>query len=122
MTVITKAAPAVMNYDPNFTLCGRMADQTVRLTFGQWEYRTTMDVVVGGNTNGLRVIECAVEFAYEKLETIPFFNDETGKNDEMSVIHLGNLECKDDDLRGEDWLKDMLIGAEIVNIEPEAKQ
>lgn len=24
----------VMNYDPNYTLCGRMADQTVRLTFG----------------------------------------------------------------------------------------
>lgn len=112
----------VMNYDPNYTLCGRMADQTVRLTFGQWEYRTTMDVVVGGNTNGLSVIECAVDFAYEKLETIPFFNDETGENDEMAVIHLGNLECKDDDLRGEEWLKDMLIGAEIINIEPEAKQ
>ncbi|EPB0159049.1 DUF5406 family protein, partial [Escherichia coli] len=26
--------PQIMNYDPNLTSCGRMAKQTVRLTFG----------------------------------------------------------------------------------------
>ncbi|WP_249509223.1 DUF5406 family protein, partial [Escherichia coli] len=31
--------PQIMNYDPNLTSCGRMAKQTVRLTFGLWEYR-----------------------------------------------------------------------------------
>lgn len=112
----------VMNYDPNYTLCGRMADQTVRLTFGQWEYRTTMDVVVGGNCNGLSVIECAVGLAYEQLGTVPFFNDDTGKDDEMAVINVGDLQCVDEGLEGEDWLKEMLIGAEIISIEPEAEQ
>lgn len=112
----------VMNYDPNYTLCGRMAKQTVRLTFGLWKYRTSMDVVVGGNCTGLSVIEYAVELAYEQLSSVPFFNGDTGGNDEMSVIHIGNLQCMDDDLRGEEWLKDMLISAEIINIEPEVKQ
>ncbi|EEQ3874799.1 DUF5406 domain-containing protein, partial [Escherichia coli] len=33
-----------MNYDPNLTLYGRMAKQTVLLTFGLWEYRETFEV------------------------------------------------------------------------------
>lgn len=122
MTVITKAAPAVMNYDPNFTLCGRMAKQTVRLTFGQWQYRGTFDVTVMGNISGQSVIKYAIENLLEDLPTVPFFNDDTGENDEMSVIHLGELECMDDDLRREEWLGDMLISAEIINIEPEVEQ
>lgn len=122
MTVITKAAPAVMNYDPNFTLCGRMAKQTVRLTFGQWQYRTSMEVVVGGNCNGLSVIECAVGLAYEQLDGVPFFNDDTAEDDLMKVINIGDLQCSDEWLEGEDWLKGMLISAEIINIEPEAEQ
>ncbi|CAI2419414.1 DUF5406 domain-containing protein [Serratia liquefaciens] len=122
MTVITKAAPALMNYDPNLTLCGRMAKQTVRLTFGQWQYRTSMEVVVGGNCNGLSVIECAIGLAYEQLGEIPFFNDDTGEDDVMAVINVGELQCMDECLEGEDWLKEMLIGAEIINIEPEAEQ
>ncbi|CVE75130.1 DUF5406 family protein [Serratia bockelmannii] len=112
----------VMNYDPNYTLCGRMVKQTVRLTFGQWKYRTSVDVVVGGNSNGFSVIETAIGVAYEQLGTIPFFNDDTGKDDEMAVINVGNLQCMDECLEGEDWLKEMLIGAEIINIEPEAEQ
>lgn len=122
MTVITKAAPAVMNYDPNFTLCGRMAKQTVRLTFGQWHYRGAFEVNVMAGISGLRVIEYAIESLLEDLPTVPFFNDDTGENDEMSVIHLGELECMDDDLRREDWLGDMLISSEIINIEPEVEQ
>lgn len=113
---------AVMNYDPNLTNCGRMATQTVRLTFGQWQYRGTFDVTVRGNISGLRVIEYAIENLLEDLPTVPFFNDDTGENDEMSVFLLGELECMDDDLRREDWLGDMLISAEIINIEPEEHQ
>lgn len=120
MTVTTQES--VMNYDPNFTMCGRVTDQTVRLTFGQWQYRTTIEIVIGGNQNGLNVIEYAVECAYDRLDTIPFFNDETGDDDEMAVIDIGALECQDEDLRRDAWLKDMLISAEIINIEPEEKQ
>ncbi|EKF2990675.1 DUF5406 family protein, partial [Escherichia coli] len=50
---------AIMNYDPNMTLCRRMARQTVRLTLGQWEYRETFEVDVVGNLTGLDVITCA---------------------------------------------------------------
>nr|MCD4237043.1 DUF5406 domain-containing protein [Escherichia coli] len=55
------AQPQIMNYDPNLTSCGRMAKQTVRLTFGLWEYRETFEVTVGGNLTGLDVISCAIE-------------------------------------------------------------
>ncbi len=122
MTTTTKATPEPMNFDPNLIMCGRMVDKTVRLTFGRWHYRTTIEIVIGGNTNGLSVIESAVESAYYRLDTIPFFNDETGENEEMAVIDFGDLECHDDGFRGGEWLKDMLISAEIIKIEPEAKQ
>ncbi|WP_244582464.1 DUF5406 family protein, partial [Escherichia coli] len=42
--------PQIMNYDPNLTSCGRMAKQTVRLTFGLWEYRET------GNDSNLLIV------------------------------------------------------------------
>ncbi|SQM81178.1 Uncharacterised protein [Escherichia coli] len=57
----------VMNYDPNLTLYGRMAKQTVLLTFGLWEYRETFEVSVGGNLTGLDVISCAIESLYATL-------------------------------------------------------
>lgn len=90
MTTTTKATPEPMNFDPNLIMCGRMVDKTVRLTFGRWHYRTTIEIVIGGNTNGLSVIESAVESAYYRLDTIPFFNDETGENEEMAVIDFGD--------------------------------
>lgn len=111
----------IMNYDPNMTLCGRMARQTVRLTFGQWQYRGSFDVAVGGNISGLSVIRSAVENLYESLPFISLYNDETGENDEIAVIHIGKLACTDEDLRGDGWLGDMLISAEIISIEPEVE-
>lgn len=108
-----------MNYDPNMTNSGRMAKQTVRLTFGQWEYRKTMEAVVGGNCTGLTVIECAVRHAYEELTT------RIWRDCKYAHIELVNkagdmLDCEDDEDRCEDWLQDMLIGAEIVAIEYDA--
>ena len=102
-----------MNYDPNLVFCGRMATQTVRLTFGQWEYRMTMDVNVGGNCRGLSVIEAAVERAYDELPDAPHAS-------EAKIIILTNadgerLDCEEDD---EDWLQNMLIAAEIIDIRP----
>lgn len=111
----------VMDYDPNLTLCGHMAKQTVRLTFGQWQYRGMFEVTVCGNITGLDVIRSAIDNLFEELPTVPFYNDETEEDDEMVVINLGSLECQDDELRGEEWLGDMLICAEIININPEAK-
>jgi len=125
---VAQAAPGatVMDYDPNLTLCGRMAKQTVRLTFGMWEYRKTIEVEVGGNCTGLWVIDCAVSIAYDQLEQRPFYNHDRKRDDSYAVIHLPHpekddeLETTDEDLRGEDWLKDMLVGAEIIAIRPDA--
>jgi len=105
-----------MNYDPNLVLCGRMATQTVRLTFGQWEYRKTMEVTVDGNLQGLSVIEAAVENALDELlkgcvedATIILVNE---KGDEL----LCELDEIDDDC-----LRDMLISAEIIDIYSKAR-
>lgn len=108
-----------MNYDPNLTNSGRMARQTVKLTFGKWMYRAEHSVLVGGNCTGLTVIESAVSallqtlYGERKFATIILTN-ESGVQ----------LVCADEELDHEDWLKDMLIGAEIIAIEaqPEEKE
>lgn len=111
----------IMNYDPNLTNSGNMAFQAVRLTFAMWDYRAVMEVTVGGNCRGLTVIDCAVENAYEKLEQRGIYCSA----DTYAVINMtkiGNpeeiLECGDDENHGEDWLKDMLVSAEIIAIVP----
>lgn len=108
-----------MNYDPNLTNSGRMAKQVVRLTFGQWQWRRTLEVTVGGNCTGFDVIDTAVNNAWEELPAADY-------DDEIARITLLNadgdeLYCEDDEGRGVDWLRDMLIAAEIVSIEPDAQ-
>ena len=104
-----------MNYDPNLTSSGNMADQKVKLTFAQWEYRVEMTATVGGNCTGLTVIRSAVGSAFD---TLPYRTD--GPHEITSIVMTNaagdTLECEDEDERGEDWLADMLIGAEIVSI------
>jgi hypothetical protein len=96
-----------MNYDPNFVLCGRMAEQHVRLTFGRWEYRKTIETVVGGNCTGLDVIECAIANVYEYLTC------DIWDNKQIIMTKEGEEEllCSEDEGGGDDWLKSMLIAA-----------
>ena len=105
-----------MNYNPNLTNSGRMAKQTVRLTFAMWDYRHTTEVVIGGNCTGLTVIEAAVERCHTDLPNAPAPYD----SDNIPVIYMdgpqGRLEVVDEEGEGEDWLKDMLVSAEIVSI------
>ncbi|EOP1846985.1 DUF5406 family protein [Escherichia coli] len=108
----------VMNYDPNLTLCGRMAKQTIRLTFGLWKYRETFEVTVGGNLTGLDVISCAIESLYATLPYEEVEDERTGETDIMATINIGELTCQDEDLSGELWLARMFISAEIISIEP----
>lgn len=108
----------VMNYDPNLTSCGRMAKQTVRLTFGLWEYRETFEVTVGGNLTGLDVIEVAIESVYESLPYEEVWDERTGGMNIIATINIGGVKCKDENLIGELWLAGMLISAEIISIEP----
>lgn len=105
--------PQVMNYDPNLCNSGNMAKQRVRLTFGLWEYRKVIEIEQGGNCKGLTVIEAAVENVYAELEG--------GDTPRIELVSAdgSTLECEDDEDRGEDWLQDMLIAAEIVSIQPD---
>jgi hypothetical protein len=108
-----------MNYDPNLTNSGSMATQRVRLTFGQWHWRRTVETTVGGNCTGFEVISTAIESVWEDLPG-------ADHDSEIALIWLANAEgdellCEDDDRRGSDWLKDMLISAEIVAIEPDSR-
>jgi hypothetical protein len=106
-----------MNYDPNLTNSGRMAIQVVRLTFGMWESRKTVDTTVGGNCNGLQIIDNAVGRIYDELPDrfdCPYIILDSPNGD--------TLECSDDEEKGEDWLKDMLIAAEIISIEPKPRK
>ena len=104
-----------MNYDPNMTNSGRMAKQTVKLTFQQWEYKAEMIEVVGGNCTGMTVIDSAVDIAYENLP------DDRGCPYIVMTDADGNtLRCDDDEEQGEEWLKGMLVRAEITAIEKSA--
>lgn len=103
----------IMNYDPNLTLCGRVALQTVRLTFGLWTYRRQIEVQVGGNCTGLSVIDTAVESAYEQL-----LGDHPVACIEMTDAEGNTLSTCDDEERDYEWMKDMLVAAEITAIEP----
>jgi hypothetical protein len=108
-----------MNYDPNLTNSGRMAKQTVRLTFAQWEYRKTIETEVGGNCTGLTVIECAVDNVYDSL---PRNRHDCAYLEMGAVDGSGDtLICEDDEDSGDEWLKDMLVCAEIVAIRPDER-
>ncbi|MDR2597252.1 MAG: DUF5406 domain-containing protein [Treponema sp.] len=102
-----------MNYDPNLVFCGRMATQTVQLTFGLWEYRKAIVVTVGGNCRGLSVIEAAVENVYNQLSNAPHASEAKT----MTLVNKKGeeMETTEDE---EDWLKNMLIKAEIIAIRP----
>jgi hypothetical protein len=113
----------ILNYDTDLTCSGRMAKQSVRLTFGLWWYRAVLDVEVEGNCTGIVVINCAVDTAYSQLEQRSIrMSDQT-----YAVLNMPSLkdpddilESSEDDggdrLRGEGWLKDLLISAEIIAI------
>jgi hypothetical protein len=104
-----------MNYDPNLVLSGRMAKQLVKLTFGEWEYRKTIETVVSGNCRGLNVIDCAIENVYDHLKSDRWNNKEIvlAKEDGKELV------CPDEEYDSYNFLKDMLIAAEIINIRPE---
>ena len=106
----------MMNYDPNL-VGGRIAKQTVRLTFGMWDYRAEKEVVVYGNCLGLEVIDSAVIGAYNNLAADKYGTKEiTMKNDASK-----ELLCCDDEDEEEEWLKKMVVKAEIIEIEEDKK-
>jgi len=101
----------MFNNEPNMTRCGRICRQTVLLTFGLWDYRANVKTIIDGNEDGFFVIEEAIENIFNKIK-------ETPEEKLCMCDKLGdNLECFDDENLGIDWLKSMLISAEITERE-----
>lgn len=102
----------MQNYDPNDATDMRTV-HVVEMTFQQWDYRTTRTARVGGNVTGLSDnLECALSNLYDELA------------DGLSVPCLkllneagDTLDCEDDEDRQDEWLKDLLVKAEIVAVE-----
>ncbi|EAB7739666.1 hypothetical protein B5864_16705 [Salmonella enterica] len=107
------------DFNPNMMACGRAVKQTVRLTFGCWRYRGTFEFEVGGNITGLDAIRYAVEILYESLPSVVVKDGNRECDMEMVTIELDGITCADDDLRGVEWLADMLVSAEIIRYEPD---
>jgi hypothetical protein len=107
-----EAVPVAFNYDPNI----HWAKQRVRVTLGQWDYRTVIETTVGGNCKGFEIFDSAVCNAWESLLTRKIFEDEYAYV-ELTRANGDTLLCEDDMLDGEDWLKELVIGIEIVAIE-----
>jgi hypothetical protein len=105
-----------VNYDPNIY----MAKQTVRLTLGIWKYRDTREVTLGGNCKGADIVTSAIDdFVQNTMESI----EETGQWEYVFADPDG--ETLSGEIFGEDWadcenqLRNLVLGAEIVAIEPE---
>jgi Lar family restriction alleviation protein len=113
-TATTATVP--IKYDPNRSISD---NQLVRLKFQQWSSSRTFDVAVSGNTRGVDVIEAAIMDVYSKLSTVAVgFGNESS----IAVLELfdseGNtLELEDDEESAEDWLKEMLVSAEIISLD-----
>lgn len=107
---------ALKNYDPNIA----WAKQLVRVTLMQWDYRATVETVVGGNCQGFEIFECAIGNAYDGLPTRKYDGDEY-PHVVLTRADGDTLECEDEELTGEDWLKRMVVGIEIIGQEPESK-
>lgn len=106
----------VANFDPNLNYCGKRSQKTIRLTFGLWRYRAAFEVAVGGNISGFDNIGCAIGALYDEM-----FGDNPDKPLVLTDSDGNTLEATDDDAEEDDWLKEMLVAAEIVSIQPQEK-
>jgi hypothetical protein len=104
------------NYNPELVCMGRKAKQQVELTLQTWGYSSVVFTQVGGNCLGLSVIETAIGIVYDRLVKL---SEETGNPVRIVLTAPDGTEliCEDDDESGEDWIKDMVVGARILSIE-----
>lgn len=123
---------AVLNYDPNFIRDGK--SKKVELTLGQWQFRKSFIVDVGGNVGGLSIIDAAAEMLYERFCDEADADESRGEYDDGSgaIIHVHLEKPANDgsgdmdtllveydpiyDRDGEDWVKGMVVKAEIIDL------
>lgn len=104
----------VFDYDPNLDNCGSRTKKQVRLTFALWEARRVVEVEVYGNLRGEWLVSRAVELVYESTTDTGGFTLHYPDGDELL--------CTDDMDEKEQWIFEMLVGFEVLSIEPVTDQ
>lgn len=101
------------NYDLNLDLCGRRTEKTVKVMFEDWDYRAEFTIKLQGNLRGTDLITQALETINEQIEVQPqphsgrmVMTDANG--DELLVSNDFDSELE--------WLSEMLIGFEVLDI------
>lgn len=109
---------SIMNYDPNLTTCMKQAEHVVKITLSQWHYTQAYHVTVTTNMRGLDVIRYAVDVLYDSLPSETVYDTDRGRYIHITSVDIGELLCTDEAQEGREWLREMVIGAEIVSIKP----
>jgi len=100
-----------INYDPNLFHLPFPAKQTLELTLQQWNYSKVITEEIDSNVMGLDAMEAVAYITYLNLPV-----DERGRPYIVLTDAEGNeLLCEDEENVGEDWLKPMVVKAEIVS-------
>lgn len=107
-----------MNYDPNMLMCGRRAKQAVKLIFANGRYRFETIETVHGNVGGANALDAAIDTFLNRVCV--------EREDGYCAIDLAftnsdgdTLLIDESDDDPEEALRKMLIGFEILSIEPE---
>lgn len=114
------------DYDPNQVREGY--SKKIELTLGQWAYRKTFTVYMRGNVGGLNIMDGAAENLAQQFIDEAEADETRGKDSQDCAIvrvHLDSengentLEIDYDpeyDPDVEDWVKAMIVKAEIVDL------
>lgn len=93
----------IKEYSPNI----RWGKQIVEIVLKQWAYSKKFTVEVGGNCTGMDVLDCAISILTDQLEG------------EVTLEHgKKKLLVEDEEERDEDWVKEMVVSAQIVDWKP----
>jgi hypothetical protein len=100
------------SYDPNI----HWAKQTIEVVLQQWADKAVFLAVIGGNCQGLDVIEAAIA---EVFNGLPNENDTT-------YVELKNAagdftRYYDEEEQEEEWMRNMVVSVRIVEQEKEAR-
>ena len=110
----TAKLPGIQEHDPNL----RWANKTFRLTFRLWAYGGQFDAKVGGNCPAFTSLDCALSNFYDSLPESRF----GAKQLTLTRADGDTLLCEDDEEREDDWLMEMLVCAELIDLQPEKRE
>jgi len=99
-------------YDPNVATC----THRVRIHYAQFDHQLQVEIDVPGSDRGLEAMEWALELHWEQLALA----EPGAPRLELTNAAGEVLVVQDDALMQADWLKDMVVGLEIVAILPAA--